>query len=158
MIGQLPIFPCNLDKSPLSVHGFKSARSCAKSDHWPLVGFPTGAASGIDVLDIDPRGRDWFVANFDALPQTRAHQTQRGLHLLFNHAPGLRCSARKIAEGVDIRADRGYAIYWPREGLPFEDFPICDWPNWLLAEAKGDGLDEGYPSKGVVIPHGDPAL
>src|SRR5262249_22221486 len=104
-LAQLPIFPCNIAKKPLSAHGFKSAQRGLKSNGWPLVGFPTGAASGLDVLDIDPRGRKWLDANFDALPQTRAHQTQRGLHLLFKHAPGLRCSAGKIAEGVDIRAD-----------------------------------------------------
>ena len=106
-LAQLPIFPCNLAKEPLSVHGFKSARRGAKWKHWPLVGFPTGAASGIDVFDIDPTGVKWFDANFDALPSTRAHETQRGLHLLFAHAPGLRCSTNKIAEGIDIRADGG---------------------------------------------------
>jgi hypothetical protein len=157
MIGQLPIFPCNVDKSPLIVHGYKSAQRNAKSNGWPLVGFATGKTSGIDILDIDPDGRDWFVANFDALPQTRAHQTQRGLHLLFKHAPGLRCSTSKIAEGVDVRADFGYAIFWPREGLPFEDHPICEWPDWLLREANGEGLATWYPSTSSVIPH-DPAL
>ena len=159
MIGQLPIFPCNIDKAPLSVHGYKSAQVGAKSNGWPLVGFRTGEASGIDILDIDPDGLKWFDQNFEALPQTRAHQTQRGLHLLFKHADGLRCSTSKIAEGVDVRADGGYAIWWPREGLAVEDWPICEWPDWLLREAKGDGDDEGYPSKGSVIPpHGDPVL
>ena len=48
-LAQLPIFPCNLAKEPLSVHGFKSARRGAKWKGWPLVGFQTGAASGIDI-------------------------------------------------------------------------------------------------------------
>jgi hypothetical protein len=144
-LAQLPIFPCNLAKAPLSVHGFKSARRGAKWKGWPLVGFPTGAASGIDILDIDPTGVKWFDANFDALPQTRAHSTQRGLHLLFKHSPGLRCSTNKIAEGVDVRADGGYAIWWPSTGRPIEDWPICEWPEWLLEEA-GYGLSQGYPT------------
>src|SRR5262249_16654349 len=114
---------------------FKSARLNVKHSGWPLIGFPTGEASGIDVLDIDPRGRDWYDQNFDALPTTRAHLTQRGLHLLFKHADGLRCSAGRIAPGIDVRADGGYAIWWPREGLPVEDHPICEWPDWLLKEA-----------------------
>ena len=26
-------------------------------------------------------------------------------------------------------------IWWRREGLPFEDAPISEWPEWLLEEA-----------------------
>jgi hypothetical protein len=153
MIDALPIFPCNEAKEPLVARGFKSARLNVKHDGWPLIGFPTGEASGIDVLDVDPRGRAWFDANFDAMPQTRAHQTQRGLHLLFAHAPGLRCSTSGIADGIDVRAEGGYAIWWPREGLPIEDFPICEWPEWLLKEAMeacgGVRLQQGYLSRSL---------
>ena len=152
-LAQLPIFPCNPAKEPLSVHGFKSARRGAKWKHWPLVGFPTGAASGIDILDIDPTGVKWFGANLDALPSTRAHETQRGLHLLFKHAPGLRCSTNKIAEGVDIRADGGYAIWWPSTGRPIEDHPICEMPDWLVAEAMNGGPDTWYPRQSLFTPH-----
>jgi hypothetical protein len=157
MIAGLPIFPCNLTKEPLSVHGFKSARRGAKWQGWPLVGFPTGAASGIDVLDIDPTGVKWFGANFDALPQTRAHETQRGLHLLFKHAPGLRCSTSKVADGVDVRADGGYAIWWPATGRPIEDWPICEMPDWLVAEAMGGEIgSHRNPRHSLSHPH-DPA-
>ena len=149
----LPIFPCNPDKEPLTAHGFKDAKPWRGWKGWPLVGFPTGAKSGFDVLDIDPSGRNWFDQNFDALPATLAHSTQRGLHLLFKHAPGLRCSTGKIADGVDVRADGGYAIYWPATGLPVDDAPICEWPDWLLAEAKGDGSDLKRPYSRVDPTH-----
>src|SRR6516165_841102 len=76
MLSELPIFPCNIAKVPIIARGFKSARRVANPTGWPLVGFATGAVSGIDVLDIDT-GVGWYSANFDALPQTRAHQTQR---------------------------------------------------------------------------------
>src|SRR5437764_8382068 len=131
-LANLPTFPGNKAKVPLAAKGFKSARHGANATLWPLVAFATGAMSGIDVLDIDPHGRDWFDQNFDAIPQTRAHATQRGLHLLFRHAEGLRCSTNRIALGVDVRADGGYAIYWPREGFAVEDWPLCEWPDWLL--------------------------
>ncbi len=137
MLPDLPVFPCSPDKKPLIAGGFKSARRGANAEGWPLVGFATGEPSGIDVLDVDPTGNDWYGANFHALPQTRAHQTQRGLHLLFEHAAGLRCSTSRIAPGVDVRADGGYAIWWPRQGLAFKDWPICAWPEWLLREARG---------------------
>jgi hypothetical protein len=114
-----------------------------------LVGFATGEASGIDILDIDT-GVDWYSANFDALPQTRAHQTQRGLHLLFRHAEGLRCSTSRIAPGVDVRADGGYAIWWPREGLAVEDWPLCEWPEWLLEEAREPRRDVAGSVKRVL--------
>jgi hypothetical protein len=155
-LAALPIFPCNLAKEPLTAHGFKDARRGARGwKGWPLVGFPTGAKSGFDVLDIDPSGRGWFDANYDALPTTRAHETQRGLHLLFKHAPGLGCSSGKIADGVDVRADGGYAIWWPSTGLPIEDAPICEWPDWLLKEARGTGKEDWYPNKEKIIHQGD---
>jgi hypothetical protein len=47
---------------------------------------------------------------------------------------GLRNSARRIAPGVDVRADGGFVIWWPREGYPIEEHPLTEWPNWLLEE------------------------
>jgi Bifunctional DNA primase/polymerase, N-terminal len=132
MIESLPRFACNGDKRPLTQRGFYDARVDADHSSWPLVGVATGAISGLDVLDIDPEGRDWYRLNFDALPSTRTHQTRRGLHLLFKHASGLRGSSGRIAKGVDVRATGNYAIWWPEAGLPFEDNPITDWPGWLL--------------------------
>jgi Bifunctional DNA primase/polymerase, N-terminal len=113
----------------------------------PLVGVPTGAVNGIDVLDIDgDAGRNWYDMNFDAIPATRAHSTRRGMHLLFVHAPDLRCSTGKIAPGVDVRANGGYVIWWPREGYPVEDAPISEWPDWLLEEARAKPRSHEYPS------------
>jgi hypothetical protein len=153
-LAQLPIFPCNLAKEPLTAHGFKDAKRGARGwKAWPLVGFPTGARSGFDVLDIDPDGRKWFDQNFHSLPQTLAHSTQRGLHLLFKHAAGLRCSTGKIADGIDVRADGGYAIYWPSTGLPVDDAPICEWPEWLLTEAMSDVSVLKRPYSRVDPPH-----
>jgi hypothetical protein len=96
----------------------------------------TGEASGLDCLDIDAEGIGWYDRKFDALPFIQAHETRSGgAHLLFKHAEGLRCSTGKIAPGVDVRADVGYIIWWPREELPFEDHPLCEWPRWLLSLA-----------------------
>src|SRR5262245_45081593 len=116
MLETLMKFPCSYQKRPLIAGGFYGARADANDRNWPLVGIPTGKVSGLDCLDIDPEGMDWYDLNFDALPLTRAHETRRGLHLLFRHADGLTCSTDRIAKGVDVRADGGYFIYWPREG------------------------------------------
>jgi hypothetical protein len=141
--------PLQADKTPVPK---KWQRDVFQNMRWrraELVGAPTGERNGFDVLDIDPKGFGWYDANFDALPTTRAHQTRRdGVHLLFNHAPGLRNSRDKIAEGVDVRAEGGYCIWWPREGYAVEDWPLTDWPEWLLEEAmaacrKGQQADLG---------------
>jgi hypothetical protein len=45
---------------------------------------------------------------------------------------GLRCSADKVAVGVDVRATGGYVIWWPAVGLPvFSESSVAPWPYWL---------------------------
>jgi hypothetical protein len=138
----LPCFPCYLDKKPATPSGYKNASADKKTvvELWtlypaPLIGVPTGKNSGLDVLDIDPRngGDIWFSRNRARLPVTRVHQTRSaGFHLFFQHESGLRCSAGRIAAGVDVRADCGYVIWWPGIGLPvISEMPVAPWPNWL---------------------------
>jgi Bifunctional DNA primase/polymerase, N-terminal len=142
-----PCFPCRADKTPATPCGFKSA-VCdpgAVADLWrrhpgPLVGVPTGEASGFDVLDIDPRhgGDRWLEAERTRIPITREHRTgSGGCHILFRHRDGIRNSASRIAPGVDVRGDGGYVIWWPTTGLPvLSDAPIAQWPCWLLTECR----------------------
>jgi Bifunctional DNA primase/polymerase, N-terminal len=162
MLTTLPRFPCANDKHPL-IRWTKGARSDVDDTNWPLIGIPTGSVSGFDCLDVDVEGLRWLAQV--KLPPTRTHSTRSGgRHLLFKHVEGLRCSASRIADGVDVRADGGYIIYWPRQGLPFDDRPIADWPSWLLAKAlkplapwvsdgEGQGIDgnphAGGPSHGA---------
>jgi hypothetical protein len=148
----LPVFPCRntpgnpgTDKHPLTLHGFKDAsaepaaiRAMFGTRRNCLIGVPTGEASGLDVLDIDPRsgGGSWYHEHKERLPATRIHRTRSGgLHLLFRHLDGLRNSSGKIAPGVDVRAGGGYIVWWPCAGLGFKDYPpsgLPDWPGWLL--------------------------
>jgi len=144
---RFPVFPCFATKKPACKHGFKQATQSPEDivDLWrgtnaPLIGVPTGEASGIDVLDIDPRhgGDQWLEAAWDQIPKTRTHKTQSGgLHLLFRHADGVKNSESKIAPGVDTRGSGGYFIYWAALGLPVENAQIlADWPEWLLKLLK----------------------
>ena len=139
----VPVFPCLASKAPSCPGGFKAATTnpVAVRELWtrhpgPLVGVPTGAISGIDVVDIDPRngGDRWLVDNSDRLPVTRIHATRSGGdHLLFRHHVGLGCSAGRVAPGIDIRAVGGYIIWWPAADIPVRDeSPIAAWPEWLL--------------------------
>jgi hypothetical protein len=147
----LYVFPCRFDKTPAVAHGFKSASNDpAVIDLWRkrylLMGAPTGAVNGFDVLDIDTKnnGEAW-LAEFEAthgFPLTRIHATRSGgLHFFFQHRPGLRLSAGLIAPGVDIRATGGYVIWWPLAGCRvLSNAPIAPWPGpmlQLLHEASG---------------------
>ena len=143
----IPVFPCLANKRPACHAGFKDAsrdpatiRTLFATPTAELIGVPTGAASGLDVLDLDPRhGSDsWWEEHSECIPPTRAHQTRSGgTHLLFKHRPGVRCSAGAIAPGVDVRADGGYVVWHPASGLPIlSDRDPAPWPAWLLA-----GLD-----------------
>lgn len=96
----IPVFPCD----------------------WPnaIPGFPTGAASGIDVLDLDRKdGKDGFAAlaalGIDpaALSFMIVETASGGWHVYFEHVPGLRCSVGQEKDGlagVDVRAEGGFAV------------------------------------------------
>src|SRR5262249_6677477 len=100
------------------------------------IGVPTGAASGFDVLDVDPAGQEWLRANEHRLPPTRRHDTRRGTHLLFQYVPGLRGSVGRVAPGIDVRAEGNFCVWWPLAGYavswPTEGPMIAAWPHWLL--------------------------
>jgi hypothetical protein len=156
----LAVFPCNSHKHPRCEGGYTAATTdpAAIAALWaacpgPLVGVATGAVSGLDVLDIDPRngGQDWLHKHQEDLPRTRTHETAGGgAHLLFNHAPGLRCSLSRIAPGVDVKADGGYLIWYPAVDPAHWPWPavaprqlkiqhaerLAPWPEWLLEKAK----------------------
>jgi hypothetical protein len=141
----LPCFPCHANKCPATLHGFKDA-TCDQDvleELWerhpgPLIGVPAGEISEFDVLDIDPRhgGERWFAKEKHRLPPTRVHRTRSGgLHLLFRHESGLRCSAGRLAAGIDVRAIGGYIIWWPAAGLPvLSELPMTTWPDWLRVQ------------------------
>jgi hypothetical protein len=148
----LPVFPCLANKKPATPRGFKDATADPKiidllwRRYWgPLTGVPTGTRSGLAVLDIDTKhnGEAW-LADFEAthgFARTRVHATRSGgLHLVFKHRPGLKCSAGLIAPGVDVRGDAGYVIWWPASGgRVLCEGPIAPWPASLdqaLAEAE----------------------
>ncbi len=147
----LPVFACNANKQPITTHGFLDAtldvgnirymfdHKCAK-----LLGVPTGKASGLVVIDVDVHGAvtgmPWLDAAWDRLPETRVHRTpSRGYHLVFRYpeGSGLRNSASRIAQGVDVRAEGGY-VCWPAPGTGYEvahDVPPAEMPDWLIEAA-----------------------
>lgn len=146
---QVPVFPCGADKAPMVGSGFKAAtRDAAKIREWfsgyaEMIGVPTGAASGIVVVDVDchgeANGMAWWESNQTRIPPTRRHRTKSGgLHLVFL-APStpIKNSASRIAKGVDVRGEGGYVIVPPSPGYSVEIVsPIAVMPEWLIEAAQ----------------------
>jgi hypothetical protein len=164
-ICEIPIFPLGQNKRPLEEGGFHNATDelgkLARMFANPLaalIGMPTGAASGFDVIDLDPRNgsEEWMRANEHRLPRTRAVRTRSGgVHLFFKSTPGLRISAGKIAPGVDIRAEGGYVVDWESMGNEvLHDVPPAEMPDWLVVKLKQAGSilhDNAKPMDAVEL-------
>jgi bifunctional DNA primase/polymerase-like protein len=161
------VFPCQANKRPATPHGFKEAVGDpgAIEELWArcpgvLVGVATGMMSGVAVLDIDAKhntARQWYAEHRDRLQPARTHRTRSGgVHLIYEHRPGLNCSVSKIAHGIDVRADGGYLIWWPAAGLEvLVDPGLKPWPDWLAVET----LVPPVPSisrRAIVAHGGDP--
>ena len=154
-LSSLAVFPCGADKRPLTTHGFKDATTNQQiiSAWWAehpdaLIGVPTGAISGIVVLDVDmdiASGKNGeeslarLIAERGPLPVTRTARTPRGGRHLYFRYPGraVRCGTNKPAAAIDIRGDGGYVISPPSKGgsgaYTWEvDSPMADVPPWLL--------------------------
>jgi hypothetical protein len=119
---------------------------------WPAanVGLATGAASGLVVLDVDPRngGDDSLVAlegRHGRLPDgPRALTGGGGVHLFFRRpddADTLR--GVPLAPGVDVKADAAYVVASPslhRSGRSYvweigaapDDLPLPPLPAWVV--------------------------
>lgn len=156
-----PVFPCGSNKRPsipgpgghndasLEMQEVQRLFSIAAKSA-VMVGVPTGERSGFDVLDVDYRsgGRVWESYHADNLPETRIHSTVGGgRHYLFKHAHGVCNSQSKIAKGVDIRGEGGYAIMPPSPGYDvISDADIAEWPDWLLAEVLSRPTRDDIPA------------
>lgn len=168
-----PVFPCNAEKRPTCPGGFKAATRdpTALRQLWAnhpgvLVGIPTGAASGIAVLDLDfprhPEASGWADQHLSGLSDTFIVQTRSGgQHWYYRHRDGLRCSESKIATGVDVRADGGYVIWWPAAGYPvLSNQPFAPWPAFLneLLTSRPSAPDAPPPPPSELAAIGPTAL
>ncbi|MFG1329628.1 DUF3987 domain-containing protein [Xanthobacter autotrophicus] len=156
-----PVFPCDpATKAPLTDHGHRDATTAAPAiiawwKRWPeaMIGLPTGAASGVWVLDLDVDGAkkidgrdalDQLEATHGQLPNGPCAETPRGgVHIFFRHDPErlVRNSVGKVASGIDVRGDGGYVVLAPSVrsdgrsyqwlSVPFADTDFPDAPDWL---------------------------
>jgi hypothetical protein len=146
--GGCAVFPCRPNKRPCTEHGFQDASrdpgQIARwfDQPWMVIGVATGEASGIAVLDVDsgkvPEAKTWLSETGKNLPESYAYMTKSGgRHVWFQYVPGMRNSAGRISKGIDVRADGGYAIFWPCTGLPvLSQAPLAPWPEWLAPKPE----------------------
>jgi Bifunctional DNA primase/polymerase, N-terminal len=161
----IPVFPTNpLDKKPLTTHGFKDASKDEAQirawwSKWPnaMIAAPTGAASGMWVvdLDLDPArkldGRTTLtqlIAAHGAMPKTLAAITPRGGQHLFFTWPSsvdIRNSASRIGPGIDVRGEGGYVCLPPsrnanggvyRWDTVHDGAMAVPAPDWLIELAR----------------------
>ena len=126
----VPVFPCaSGGKRPLTTHGFHdSTTDLGQVEQWwarmpsANIGIPTGAASGVVVVDVDVHGP---VNGYEALQ--RAHRAglvdgwellvrspSGGMHLYFPAASGVAQRSWQAARvGIDFRGEGGYIIVPP---------------------------------------------
>ncbi|MBW7864509.1 MAG: AAA family ATPase [Candidatus Hydrogenedentes bacterium] len=114
------------------------------------VGIKTGAASGLVVVDLDG-APEQHATLLERLPNGPSVCTgSGGVHLFFRDPGGLKNSAGKYAEHVDIRADSGCVVMagsvHPKTGRPYEwtvspdEAPLPELPQWFLDGTKtGNG-------------------
>ncbi len=164
------VFPCKAsDKKPFKgSHGFKDAvrdpgaiAALWRRHPGELIGVATGAASGVDLLDVDikhPPACAWWREACDRVPRTQTYRTRGGgFHLYFQHAPGVRNDqGRKICPGVDVRGDGGYLIFWFATGLEcLDNTPPAPWPEWLLQIVRPPPRPTA-PPRPLARPHTGP--
>jgi hypothetical protein len=142
-------------KHPRTMNGVKDASTDpAQIDRWwtrwpdANIGIATGEASGLVVLDVDPRNGGWKslrkLLDGREMPQTPAVGTGGGgLHFYFASSKGLRVTSRSsILPGLDVKAGGGYVIaagslHWSGDkyvwkfGLTPEKVRVASVPQWL---------------------------
>ena len=132
--------------------------------HWPdaNVGVVTGNASGLIVVDIDPKhGGEDSLARLERqhgpLPPTvEAATGGGGRHIYFAHPGGVVRNRVALAPGIDVRGDGGYVVAPPSvhtSGKPYawlkshnpDTLEPAPMPGWLLRELTGDEHRLGHP-------------
>src|SRR5680860_957244 len=127
---RIPVFPCVPgEKRPLTAHGFQDATSDPATvaswwSRWPTanIGIPTGAASGIDVVDVDVHPGGSGFQGFDRARRSdlvtgwawMLRTPSGGLHAYFlRWGEDEQRSWQLPGKHVDFRGDGGYVVAPP---------------------------------------------
>nr|WP_243752425.1 bifunctional DNA primase/polymerase [Leucobacter weissii] len=152
----VPVFPCAPGgKQPITRRGFHDAttdrtRVRAWWSRFPAanIGMPTGAASGVVVVDVDVHGVNGYEAFGRARRaglvngwETLVRSPTGGLHIYYPAGTGEQPSWQAGKAGIDFRGDRGYIIVPPSRRLVDGDGVL--YRPTRFAAADGRLLDAG---------------
>jgi hypothetical protein len=159
----------NQGKHPRTPNGLKDAtKNLGQIERWwrmlanTNIGIVTGAASGIIVLDVDPRhggdaSLEALIAKCGKLPDTPIVLTGGGgWHYYFKHpGPGVHVpnSSGQLGPGLDVRADGGYVVAPPSLHVSgqlytwelssrIDEVPIAPAMDWLLELIRKPGTGQ----------------
>jgi hypothetical protein len=145
----------DIGKHPRTVHGFKDATTDDSRindwfNKWPHanIGIPTGKASGIFVVDNDPRNggpedREEFIRLYGPIPETAEVITGSGGRHIYFQDPGVALPTT-LGPGVDLKGEGGYVVAPPslhRSGRRYEFdgtasakaiLNVAPPPDWLM--------------------------
>ena len=134
-------FPVDEDKKPLIKKWSKITKSSRSRARW---GIPCGELNNLTVVDVDvgERGLEYWgllVQEHGEIETPMVRTPSGGLHLYFNHMPGLKNWVRAVKDGdgkpvgIDVRTQDGYVIGFASAGYELvKDVPRIDMPGWLV--------------------------
>lgn len=155
-VAGVPVFPCaSLGKHPYTPRGFQDASTDpAQVEAWwaripdANLGVPTGAASGMVVVDVDVHGpadgrlafesaaKAGLVGGWSLLVRTPTG----GMHAYFPATPGVEQRSWQAARaGIDFRSDGGYIIVSPSVRV-IDDVPIR-YEITQISDTPAGGID-----------------
>lgn len=155
-VAGVPVFPCApLGKHPYTQRGFHDASTDpAQVEAWwaripdANLGVPTGAASGMVVVDVDVHGPTDGRRAFESAAEAglvggwslRVRTPTGGMHAYFPVAPGVEQRSWQAARaGIDFRGDGGYIIVSPSVRV-IDDVPIR-YEITQISDAPRAGVD-----------------
>lgn len=152
------VLPCRpRDKRPATQHGFKDATTDTATlvrawteNPCANIGIATGTASGLVVLDVDPRnGGDASLAELERLhgplPETVSVATGGGGRHLYYAAPEGPLPSGDLADGVEVKADGRYVVAPSSRHPSGKEYrwvnepgktSLAPCPGWLLPKTK----------------------
>lgn len=151
----VPVFPTNKEKRPLTFAGHKDATDIpVHIEGWweefpdANIGMPTGAPSGIVVIDLDggEKGEQSF-ANLGSINQetvqVRTQSGGRHLWYLRSNNTHIPCDiGKKLGQYIDVKADGGYVLIPPSR---------TDIGRYEFIEGYGPGQIDIAPLPQIII-------